>query len=136
MKGSWRNTGHAPGLRILCLCGTEIFMCTLAATAADIEVTPRILTRNGDGRNDRIHLTYDNPQGDTLLLRVWDARGVLVWEEPLSNTSRERPLPDGRYRSFWDGSVFSAAGPAPGAYVLAVTAGGVLQFRAVIAVVR
>jgi len=121
---------------MLSLCGTVLMLCPPAAPAADIEVTPRVLSRNDDGRNDRIHFIYDNPRGDTLVLRVWDMHGVLVWEEPLSNTSRERPLPDGRYRSSWDGSVFSAAGPAPGVYLLAVLADGVPRLRATIVVVR
>ena len=70
-------------------------------------VSNRFLTPNGDGRNDNVVFTFDNPRDSAVTARILDRQGrvvadalptgptgaSLVWD----GTSRGRPVPGGVY---------------------------------------
>ncbi len=67
----------------------------------------RFLTPNGDGKNDNVVFTYDNPRDSAVVGRIFDLRGRMVVSSlpagPVSNslmwdgTAGGRPVPGGVY---------------------------------------
>ncbi|HCL28781.1 MAG TPA: hypothetical protein DIC52_10130, partial [Candidatus Latescibacteria bacterium] len=82
---------------------------------ASIDITPPVLTANGDGHNDELILDLDlinvlSPR--PLGLRLYDLTGRLVYRH-------ERLVTAGQHTLSWDGRVSGRLVP-PGVYILEV----------------
>ena len=91
---------------------------------ADIDITPDILTANGDGRNDELSVHVDlvnvlSPR--PLSLRLYDLAGHLVYRD-------ERLVTAGEHKLTWNGRVEGRL-VAPGLYVLVVSLEGDAQVQ-------
>lgn len=95
-----------------------------ASLFANIDITPKILTANGDGRNDElsVHIDLVNVLSPRPLgLRLYDLAGHLVYRD-------ERLVTAGQHTLRWDGRVEGRLVP-PGLYVLEVSLEGDAQVR-------
>ena len=111
-----------------------VFLCTLAAVPladrapAGFNVTGisnRILTPNGDGKNDTVVLQFDNPQFSEVTGRIYDSRGAVVASMaagPVANTSLQ-----------WDGKSEGRSVTA-GVYIYVIEAASRLYKGAVVVV--
>lgn len=81
-KYTYRGLGSLLLLPLSALCGW------LAAHAAGLApqtlafagASNRILTPNGDGRNDNVAFQFDNPQFSDVKVKIYDLKGGLVAE--------------------------------------------------------
>jgi hypothetical protein len=46
-----------------------------------IKFYTHIVTANNDGVNDRLFLNYTNDEGKNLVLKIYDVKGILVFEK-------------------------------------------------------
>ena len=77
---------------------------------------PRIITPNGDSRNDKAHFQFDNPELLPLSGKVYDLTGALV--------ASLAPGPDPVASLIWDGKD-SGGKPVPGGiYIYQIDVGG------------
>jgi hypothetical protein len=64
-------------------------------------VSNRMLTPNGDGKNDNVVFTYDNPQGASVNINIFDMRGRIVASNlpagPQSNSQVWNGMSGGRF---------------------------------------
>lgn len=78
-------------------------------------VSNRLVTPNGDGKNDAVVFTFDNPRDSAVSVRILDIRGRLVLSDlpqgPVSNSRR------------WDGSAGGRTVPG-GAYIYQIESEG------------
>lgn len=80
-------------------------------------VSNRILTPNGDRKNDNVVFTFENPRDSAVAGRIYDIRGAFV------ENMRTRPPLKARFQLFWDGK--SNGAPVPtGLYIYQLSAEG------------
>lgn len=97
----------------------QIRQAPAAAPDGDFVLTsvrPRIITPNGDGRNDMIFFFYDNPRREAVRLRILNLSGARVAEP-------SRPGATAAPSMVWDGRDDSGRKVPSGAYVYVVEAG-------------
>ncbi|MFH2202577.1 MAG: gliding motility-associated C-terminal domain-containing protein, partial [Elusimicrobiota bacterium] len=73
-------------------------------------VSNRFITPNGDGRNDYVVFTFDNPKDSAVIGRIYDVKGALVADMAI------HPGLDQRFNRVWDGKSGGRAVP-PGIYI-------------------
>ncbi|MEE2831526.1 MAG: gliding motility-associated C-terminal domain-containing protein, partial [Candidatus Latescibacterota bacterium] len=98
---------------------TVVSIPVSAGLFADIDITPDILTANGDGRNDELSVHVDlvnvlSPR--PLSLRLYDLAGHLVYRD-------ERLVTAGEHKFTWNGRAEGRL-VAPGLYALVVSLEG------------
>lgn len=87
---------------------------------ADLEITPQILTLNGDGINDELRLAFSLVnvlEGRPLRLQLFDLSGRQVWEE-------EKVGLAGPQEFVWGGRDERGALAPPGVYILRLAVEG------------
>jgi hypothetical protein len=77
------------------------------------DAVPRIITPNGDGKNDRAMFRFANPQSNTITLKIYDINSVLVRDMGETTAASDTP---GEH-IFWDGLDDNNRTVAPGVYV-------------------
>jgi spore germination protein YaaH len=96
---------------------SPVYATRVDAGIADLRLNggrPRVLTPNGDGVDDALHLTWTNRRAlDSLALRVFRADGTLVGSESLGPGRRIA----GPNRFDWDGRIDGTRVPS-GTYVV------------------
>ncbi|PIU19897.1 MAG: hypothetical protein COT18_05115, partial [Elusimicrobia bacterium CG08_land_8_20_14_0_20_59_10] len=88
-------------------------------------LTNRLITPNGDGKNDTMVFIYDNPLGNTVKGRIYDLRGTLVasmTQGPVGNSL------------LWDARAGGRVVPG-GIYIYQITAGA-KRYNGTVAVIR
>lgn len=85
----------------------SIILATFAFLSAFCEVKlveyyPKILTLNNDAINEKLFFKYFNDEAKKIVLKIYDINGVLVWEEKLAGSVKEKPQDDGSYICSWD----------------------------------
>ncbi|MFH2202159.1 MAG: gliding motility-associated C-terminal domain-containing protein [Elusimicrobiota bacterium] len=70
----------------------------------------RMLTPNGDNRNDNVVFTFTNPRDSVVSGRVYDLKGGLVAR------MQKHPALDPRFHLYWDGKA-NGRQAAPGVYI-------------------
>lgn len=66
-----------------------------------IEYYPKILTLNNDNINERLFFKYFNDEGKELVVKIYDIKGILVDEEKITGSLKEKPQEDGSYLWYW-----------------------------------
>ena len=96
---------------------SPVYATRVDAGIADLRVNggrPRVLTPNGDGVDDALHLTWTNRRAfDSLALRVFRADGTLVGSESFGPGRRTA----GPHGFDWDGRIAGSRVPS-GTYVV------------------
>ncbi len=62
-----------------------------------VDYYPKILTLNNDNINEKVFFKYFNDKGSTLVLKVYDINGILVSEQKITGSVKEKPNEDGSY---------------------------------------
>lgn len=109
----------------------QIRQAPAAAPGGDfslISVRPRMITPNGDGRNDMVFFFYDNPRRDAVRLRILNLSGARVAEPSRAGATAQPSL-------VWDGRDNSGRKVPSGAYVY-VLEGGRKRLTGTVVVVR
>lgn len=88
-------------------------------------LTNRLITPNGDGKNDTMVFIFDNPQGKEVKGRIYDLRGALV--------ENMRPGPVGNSLT-WDAKAGGRVVPG-GVYIYQIDAQGTV-YNGTVAVIR
>ncbi len=88
-------------------------------------LTNRLITPNGDGKNDTMVFIFDNPQDASVKGRIYDMRGALVAQ------MREGPVSNSL---LWDGKAGGQAVPG-GVYIYQLECGGKV-YNGTVVVVR
>lgn len=80
-------------------------------------ISNRFLTPNGDGRNDSVVLSFQNPADVAVAGRIYDLRGAFVAELATD------PALDARFNRVWNGKSVNGQVVATGLYVYQLEAG-------------
>ncbi len=88
-------------------------------------LTNRLITPNGDGKNDTMVFIFDNPQDQEVKGRIYDLRGALV--------AKMKPGPIGN-SVIWDAKAGGQAVPG-GVYIYQIESGGTV-YNGTVAVIR
>jgi hypothetical protein len=76
---------------------TFLFLSPVLAETNFVKFFPRVVSANNDGVNDRLFLNYTNDEGKNLVLKIYDIKGILVFEKKIANSEEEKSNADGSY---------------------------------------
>ncbi len=83
--------------KLVCISSMLLVFISLFSDVKLIDYYPKILTFNYDNINERIFFKYFNDKGCSLVLRVYDINGILVSEQKITGSIKEKPNEDGSY---------------------------------------
>lgn len=76
-----------------------LFIFFLVCYCNNLKYYPKILSLDNNGFNEKLFINYNNYEGKNLTMKIYDTNGILVLEKKVSNTTDEKPEPDGSWTS-------------------------------------
>jgi gliding motility-associated-like protein len=112
---------------IICcmLTGFVSFVCAAHFSVIKSKVYPKIITPNGDGKNDLFWVFYENPMDDAVQGRIFDVRGAEVADMVHVNGAEE-------YSLTWDGKDGSGRVVPAGIYLYQIESEGTVYTGSVV----
>lgn len=87
--------------RIFLIITTFFVFLSLFCEVKLVEYYPKILTLNNDNINEKVFFKYFNDEAKKIVLKIYDINGILLWEEKIGGSLKEKPQDDGSYIFSW-----------------------------------